>query len=158
MISGGTKYDGSYLGIIDIPAGAKEGNYVLSNFYVSDEANNHKSFSANVSSSNGVVTRNWSKAAIDALGELTYQLFHLRFLVKKIVKRLIQFTQISNIALSSNTINRIDGDEHLFLSFDAVDPSAFGNLNFTFRRINKDGSYNYDGESIYTYSSIEFFD
>ena len=82
LISGSTRYGGSYLGIIDIEPGAKEGNYVLNNFYVSDEANN-VSFSANVSSSNGVVTRNWSKAAIDALGELTYQLFHLRFLVKK---------------------------------------------------------------------------
>ena len=87
LVSGGTKYEGSYLGIIDIEPEIKEGTYVLSSFNISDEANNDSSFSASTSSSNGVVTRSWSEEATDALGGIDLSTLSFTVSVNIVLKR-----------------------------------------------------------------------
>ena len=68
LVSGGSKYDGSYVGLLSISPELEEGKYELSSFQISDSANNSKFFYANTSTNNDVVTRTWSEEAQEALG------------------------------------------------------------------------------------------
>ena len=71
---------------------------------ISDSANNSKSFYANTSTNNDVVTRTWSEEAKGALGG--HDLSKLSFTVSGEADHKIDFTlpQISNLNLSTPTI------------------------------------------------------
>ena len=149
MVTGGTKYDGSYLGVINTEIGHKEGNYVLSRFSVGDGANNNTSFSANVSSSNGVVTRNWSKEASDVLGGI--DISTLSFTVsgeRNNQKTDTSLPAITNLSISKPINNGIS-DLHQFKS---------GQAAFIYLSI-EDAQGDLDGiDSSSGYQSIGFID
>ena len=68
LISGGSIFDGSYVGLVAPSASTKAGKYVLSHFSISDKADNRKYFNATTSTSNGNTTYSWSTEAKKALG------------------------------------------------------------------------------------------
>ena len=65
LVSGGSLTDGSYINLLSISPELEEGKYELRSFQISDKANNYKSYYADTSTNNGVVTKTWSKEAKD---------------------------------------------------------------------------------------------
>ena len=142
----GSIHNGSFVGLLDIPKNAEQGTYVLDSFRIRDRADNEESFHRSSHWHNGTPTHSWDADASAALGGIDPSSLSFSVTGDPIPPAGgapvdTDLPAISNLKLSSSTINRAAGDSGILIAFDASDSSGFDYASFQFSLYDNDGNW-----------------